>query len=288
MSGHLKNYTILFIPDDNTRTFSLRANRRVVQCLIALFVLFVAGAASLVYFSGAIALKLQLVSYLRVENRRLREQNQKLSEATRKIDKMEQMNAYFRRLALESNPAVTPSHASAAAASGEEYVLGEESHDDFIDTMRVAGNTEHGSPRPKPAYSEQFLDAIPNLRPVEGWITRSFSADSAKNRKGHTGVDIAAATGSLIRAAAPGIVSDVSTLSDLGKTVTVRHGYGFETLYGHCSQVLVAPGVHVSRGQTIALVGNTGRSTAPHLHYEIHRDGRKVDPMRFMLNQQFP
>jgi murein DD-endopeptidase MepM/ murein hydrolase activator NlpD len=68
--------------------------------------------------------------------------------------------------------------------------------------------------------------------------------------------------------------------------VTIKHGYGFMTRYGHCLQVLVNKGDHVERGQTIALVGNTGRSSAPHLHYEIIKEGKNVDPQEYIIRMQ--
>jgi murein DD-endopeptidase MepM/ murein hydrolase activator NlpD len=68
--------------------------------------------------------------------------------------------------------------------------------------------------------------------------------------------------------------------------VVVRHGYGFETRYGHCEQILVETGSQVKRGQTIALVGNSGRSTGPHLHYEVIRDGVAVDPGQYIIDYE--
>jgi murein DD-endopeptidase MepM/ murein hydrolase activator NlpD len=99
----------------------------------------------------------------------------------------------------------------------------------------------------------------------------------------HNGIDYAATLGTLIRATAPGVVEDVSNDTYFGKTLTIKHGYGFSTRYGHCSQIIVAKGDHVERGQTIALVGNTGRSSAPHLHYEVQKDGKNLDPTKYVF-----
>jgi murein DD-endopeptidase MepM/ murein hydrolase activator NlpD len=121
--------------------------------------------------------------------------------------------------------------------------------------------------------------------PVNGWITKHFLKGSGRTGAGsdsHNGIDIAAAHGTPIRATAMGVVEDIRNDKYLGLTVEIRHDHGFVTRYSHCSQILVSLYDRVNRGQTIALVGNTGRSTAPHLHYEVLKNGRYVDPMEFI------
>jgi murein DD-endopeptidase MepM/ murein hydrolase activator NlpD len=98
-------------------------------------------------------------------------------------------------------------------------------------------------------------------------------------------VDFAAQTGTLIRATAPGIVESVVFDTYFGLLITVKHRFGFVTRYGHCSQSLVSKGDKVRRGQTVALVGNTGRSSAPHLHYEVIKNGRHVDPLKYTFDR---
>jgi murein DD-endopeptidase MepM/ murein hydrolase activator NlpD len=89
--------------------------------------------------------------------------------------------------------------------------------------------------------------------------------------------------GTPIKATAPGIVEDVRTDPFLGLLITVNHENGYTTKYGHCSQVLISMHDRVKRGQIIALVGNTGRSTAPHLHYELLKDEVNIDPLKYLL-----
>lgn len=98
----------------------------------------------------------------------------------------------------------------------------------------------------------------------------------------HAGADLAAATGSPVRATADGGVARAGWAGGYGLLVTVRHGNGYETRYGHLSRVLVTPGEPVRRGQLLGYVGSTGRSTGPHLHYEIRRDGAVLDPLPYM------
>jgi murein DD-endopeptidase MepM/ murein hydrolase activator NlpD len=138
--------------------------------------------------------------------------------------------------------------------------------------------------QPRGQYGELALRAIPIIRPVRGWVTREFTENPMDPAGLHRGVDIAAAEGTVIQATAPGVVEDVASDEFLGKTLAIRHNFGFETRYCHCAQILVGKGDHVLRGQTVALVGNTGRSSAPHLHYEVLKDGKQVDPQRYMID----
>ena len=101
----------------------------------------------------------------------------------------------------------------------------------------------------------------------------------------HEGIDLTAPRGTNIYATADGEVIEAGyRAGGFGKKVLIDHGYGFHTLYGHCSEVLVEPGQKVKRGEVIARVGSTGLSKSPHLHYEVHVNGRPVDPVDYYAN----
>ena len=132
-------------------------------------------------------------------------------------------------------------------------------------------------------------DMLPNSSPIEagynsssyGWRIDPFNGSKAF----HEGLDFPANTGVPIRAAADGIVS-VSELSHAyGNMVKIDHGAGLETRYAHASKLLVKVGERVSKGQAVALVGSTGRSTGPHLHYEIRLNGNSLDPRQYLQNR---
>jgi murein DD-endopeptidase MepM/ murein hydrolase activator NlpD len=95
----------------------------------------------------------------------------------------------------------------------------------------------------------------------------------------HTGLDIGGAYGQPIRAAAAGEVFFASLKGGYGKCIIILHGGGMSTLYGHCSQIVVVPGQRVRQGQLIGRVGSTGRSTGPHLHFEVRRNGVPINPL---------
>jgi murein DD-endopeptidase MepM/ murein hydrolase activator NlpD len=113
-----------------------------------------------------------------------------------------------------------------------------------------------------------------------GWRVDPFSGRSAY----HEGLDYTAATGTPIYAAASGRVTVAEHTVDYGKIVKISHGSGLETRYAHASELLVNAGDVVKKGQLIARVGSTGRSTGPHLHFEVRRDGAPLDPRKLLQN----
>ncbi len=98
----------------------------------------------------------------------------------------------------------------------------------------------------------------------------------------HRGVDVAAREGTLVLAAADGVVRRAGEQGGYGQAVVLDHGEGWSTLYGHASELLVGPGEVVRRGQPIARVGHTGVATGPHLHFEVRIDGEKKDPLQYL------
>jgi murein DD-endopeptidase MepM/ murein hydrolase activator NlpD len=132
-----------------------------------------------------------------------------------------------------------------------------------------------------------LMRATPSIWPVKGLLTSNFQrrVDPFTGRlERHMGLDIATNEGVPVVSPADGVVVNVGREAGLGRTVSVDHGFGFATRYGHNSRVVVADGQRVKRGQIIAYVGNTGRSTGPHLHYEVTRNGVPVNPSDFIMN----
>lgn len=131
-------------------------------------------------------------------------------------------------------------------------------------------------------------DMLPNSSPVHaaynsssyGWRIDPFNG----NKAFHEGLDFTANTGTAIRAAADGIVSEADRTPDYGNLVKIEHGSGLETRYAHASKLLVKVGDRVVKGQIVAEVGSTGRSTGPHLHYEIRLNGEALDPRKYLNN----
>lgn len=265
----------MFFPEGSGTPFTLRVPRYLIHMTVVSIVVVLAGLGVLIYKIGDISLKMQLVHDLNEENNRLREHSRDLEISSEKITNIDSMTAYLRRLASVAElktGAAAPQPAAAAAPA----VTGAAQPPPQPD--RAAGAGAAAARRGAQPVTE-FAASIPNIMPVDGWVTRSFLNDPASP---HLGLDVAAASGTPIRVTAMGAVEDVRNDKYYGLTVEIRHENGFVTRYSHCSQVLVQPGDRVNRGQTIALVGNTGRSTAPHLHYEVMKSGKYADPMSFI------
>ena len=110
-----------------------------------------------------------------------------------------------------------------------------------------------------------------------------------KTMKMHTGMDFSAKSGTPIYVTGDGTVSKaVNTSTGYGNYVIIDHGYGYKTLYGHMTKYIVARGQKVKRGEVIGYVGSTGTSTGPHLHYEVHKNGEKINPVNFFYNDLTP
>jgi murein DD-endopeptidase MepM/ murein hydrolase activator NlpD len=114
-----------------------------------------------------------------------------------------------------------------------------------------------------------------------GYVTRGSGGES-RYQGPHPGVDVAVPVGTEIRAAGGGLVVEAGENPEYGKFVRVQHSDQYETLYGHTSSLLVRTGDRVTSGQPIAYSGNTGRSTGPHLHFEVRRAGKAVDPLQII------
>jgi murein DD-endopeptidase MepM/ murein hydrolase activator NlpD len=143
---------------------------------------------------------------------------------------------------------------------------------------------------------EKLIASIPAVQPVDfhdlrrigslfGYRTDPFY----KVTKFHEGIDFAAAVGTPIYATGDGVVSEAEYNSGgYGNKIIINHGYSYETVYAHLSKIKVKKGQRVKRGEIIGLMGNTGKSTAPHLHYEVHKAGVPMNPIYFFFNDITP
>jgi murein DD-endopeptidase MepM/ murein hydrolase activator NlpD len=135
---------------------------------------------------------------------------------------------------------------------------------------------------------QQLIESTPSIKPTRGWFSSSFGyrIDPFTGRpKMHAGLDMAAAPGTPVVAPADGIVSFAGYEPGYGKLIAIDHGYGVKTRYAHNSKLYVKLGQKVKRRDVIAAVGNTGRSSGPHLHYEVRVNGLPVDPINYILDE---
>jgi len=143
---------------------------------------------------------------------------------------------------------------------------------------------------------EKMLRSIPAIQPVKITDLKRISSYFGyridpiyKVKKYHSGIDFSAPKGTEVFATGDGVVKKIRhSRRGYGNTITIDHGYGYKTFYAHLSKILVKKGQKVKRGEVIGLVGNTGKSTAPHLHYEIVKNNKKINPIYYFFNDLSP
>lgn len=174
-------------------------------------------------------------------------------------------------------PQFEPTGEAEANAARIEFIEAREYSAELLDRMQTL--------REEAADKLAYLAARPSIWPAYGPVTSHFGMRYNPFGSGtefHAGIDIGAPYGSVILATGDGVVTFSGWDAGYGYKVTIDHGYGMVTVYAHASALLVSPGDHVETGDVIAYVGSSGRSTAPHLHYEVWVNGRLTDPWEFL------
>ncbi|NQU08712.1 MAG: M23 family metallopeptidase [Candidatus Abyssubacteria bacterium] len=137
---------------------------------------------------------------------------------------------------------------------------------------------------------QERLSSIPSINPVyspEAWISSGYGYRKdpiTGNRRFHDGIDIVAPRKTPIIAPADGVVTYAGWRDGLGRMIEIRHGYGYRTTYGHNEKLMVKKGAWIKRGDPVALLGSSGRSTGPHLHYEIRINGKLTNPYKYLID----
>lgn len=166
-----------------------------------------------------------------------------------------------------------------------------DSLNETLDVMRVEISKRETSLSKLVDFLEEqrlVMLSTPTIWPVRGWVSSKFgfrTSPFSGRRVFHEGLDIAARYGLDVKATAKGIVVFAGDKAGYGNVVTIDHGYGYMTRYGHNSSLTVKVGDKVDKGDVIAKVGSTGRSTGPHVHYEVLVNGIPVNPLKFIIDE---
>ncbi len=298
-----RRWTVVFVPHGSEPSRIVEVSYRALKVAVAGVAMAVAAALLVGYFTVSRTADLSRSAQLQKENATLTEEigelQGRLSTLADTILRIAQRDARIRVMAnLEPiDPQVQaagiggPTMAGAAlGAGGSSAVLrSQEIRVDLSALIRRANllATSFQEASDSLAVHSARLAATPSIMPTQGWLSSAFSSMRSHPilhvARPHEGIDVTAPMGSPIEAPAAGVVADAGWESGYGNTVTLDHGFGIVTKFAHASKVLVRTGQRVSRGQRIALVGNTGLATAPHLHYEVHVNGRPVNPLRYVL-----
>ena len=287
-----KNFiSILLIPDDHSDPFNFKISIKVIKLLsiIATLLIIHVFAGFVFYYKYSVTNRYR--NQLERENINLKEDNRQISSLYDKVEELVQYNNRLRAV-LEVDQGFTPSDRKASQILNKirrnqniNLMVDRGGKTSAYQNMPVTkGNLDFFLTREKNKY-HQFANNIPTYLPVEGYLTTDF-------RKGdwflpnHLGIDIAASRGSAVHAAADGVVIFANWTEDLGNLIILYHFNGFLTFYGHNQILLRKENSIVKKGDKIALLGNSGQSTAPHLHFEVWKDGKPVNPKKYLLKFQ--
>ncbi|MBU2497717.1 MAG: M23 family metallopeptidase [Proteobacteria bacterium] len=300
----LKRITIVFLPDGTKSVKHLKVPRILFTFLI------------LVFLSGALALGWIIKDYIAVKSEipRLSSlekengfQKTQLVVLAQKIDqigrKVVELKEFDKRLRIMVNLDQTEDNSQFLGVGGSDPKLLDpdatldQNRRKLVPLMHKSLDnlgTEISLQKSEMADLLRFFEdqksmlaRTPSIWPTRGWISSGFGyriSPFTNEKEFHKGLDICNRMNAPIVAPADGVVSSSGWDYGYGKTIHIEHGYGVTTRYAHLDKILVKKGKVVKRGQVVAQVGNSGRTTGPHLHYEVHLNGVPVDPLRYILN----
>jgi murein DD-endopeptidase MepM/ murein hydrolase activator NlpD len=297
------HHTVIFVPHARAKLRKWRVtNFQIFGAAGSLLVLTLA-ATFVLWFHFRTGINPDEMARLKRENEKLREVNQSFESSIKKLQgRLVDYEDRTRQLAIVAGVENLGVGADAGGAGeqGEAGVGGgtsiaEASAPDLAAMAAVAAMDARAKQlagrldtvESKLEERVRWISSTPAIAPVKGILTSGFGyrSDPMSHEQGiHQGVDIAAPAGQPVHASADGIVLRAGEVTGLGRAVFLAHGYGLVTRYGHMSRVDVHPGQRLKRGDVVGLVGNTGRSTGYHLHYEVRLDGAPVNPLGYILD----
>lgn len=260
-----RGYTIMVHRDGALGSRQVRVPRWAVRTALLAATALLVGMVALAASYGPVTVAAARVPFLEREVSRLGAENRRVTDLARMLDEAEARYAQLRGM-LGADVALPEVGAQAAAVQASDERL-------WVAPPILAR-------APLAAAEEAGGASIPHRWPlsVPSYRTRGLALGDP-SQETHAGLDLAVPIGSDVRASGGGTVKETGSDPAYGLFVLVQHPQGYETMYGHLSRVLVLSGDSVLAGQVIGLSGNTGRSTAPHLHFEVRRGGRSVDPL---------
>lgn len=292
MPGRLN--TIIIVPHSQARFIKFSFSTRTFIAASTIFAVALALSVVAIAYSKNAVSRHADVQRLLAENQELAEVNQELArtigEVQARLDEFEERTA---RLALAAGMESDATGVSGTTALGGNVGSGGpyDRLSEGPEALRLQGMwIDRQLEQVEKSFVEtgELLASTPTVAPVTGVLTDGYGTrnDPITGRRAfHRGLDISSRRGTPIYAPADGIVVFVGRNGGLGRTLRISHGFGFTTLYGHLHEFKVGLGDEVRRGEQIGTVGNSGRSTGSHLHYEVHVDGKSVNPLYYILDR---
>ncbi len=283
--------TIIFVPHARAKFRKLKVSHRLLFSLVSILTssLCLSTFFSVQYFTSLS--QTHELSNLRHENRELQTANEQFSKSVESLrGQLRTVEDRTRKLAIYAGISSLDDSAQGGVGGLRPADLGDNPYRDDVDKMAFRSRrieSDLSVLEQKLVAQSQLLASTPSIAPVRGILTDGFGgrSDPFTGEPGnHNAVDISSAVGQAVRAPADGIVVKAEWANGYGNVIYVSHGYGYSTRYGHLSAYAAKPGQHVKRGDIIGYVGSTGRSTGPHLHYEVRLNNNPVNPLEYILN----
>ena len=283
--------TIIFVPHARAKFRKLKVSHRLLFSIISLVStsLCLSTFFSVQYFTSLS--QTHELSKLRRENRELQTANEQFGKSVESLrTQLRTVEDRTRKLAIIAG-ITTLDEASQGGSGGlrNDELAGSPYRDD-VDKMSFRStrlSKDLSELEEKFVAQSRMLSSTPSIAPVRGILTDGFGGRSdpfTREPGQHNAIDISSAVGQPIRSPADGIVVKAEWASGYGNVIYISHGYGYSTRYGHLSAFSVRPGARIKRGDVIGYVGSTGRSTGPHLHYEVRVNNNPVNPLEYILN----
>jgi murein DD-endopeptidase MepM/ murein hydrolase activator NlpD len=283
--------TIIFIPHARAKFRKLKVSHRLLFSVASILTssLCLSTFFSVQYFTSLS--QTHELSKLRHENKDLQTANEQFGKSVESLrGQLRTVEDRTRKLAIYAGISSLDDSAQGGVGGLRPTELGDNPYRDDVDKMAFRSRRLEGDLsvlEQKLVAQSQLLASTPSIAPVRGILTDGFGgrSDPFTGEDGtHNAIDISSAVGQPVRAPADGIVVKAEWANGYGNVIYISHGYGYSTRYGHLSAYAAKPGQHVKRGDIIAYVGSTGRSTGPHLHYEVRLNNNPVNPLEYILN----
>jgi murein DD-endopeptidase MepM/ murein hydrolase activator NlpD len=276
----------LIVPEGNSKSFKFKLSYFTAWLIIGVVSAILIFAIVFSLLHGELVYRILARKSLVQENEKLKRYNARVVELEKELKEYKSFVNKVANLAGVKYEAGSTKQLAYLPGDSEAEIKGSPPLTPSQDERKVTYGEEASiGALPNPlTENPDSLKHIPIGVPIEGWVTKEFSVNNPKAGGDHPGVDFATKIGTKVKATADGKVI-TSGWDDLyGNVVVIDHGNGYVTYFGHNLKILVSVGALVHRGDVIALSGSSGRSSAPHLHYEIKKNGLAIDPKDF-LNQ---
>lgn len=300
-----ESFTLIVVPDRHAEVKRFHLKKVwLIQAVVVVAVIALVGFVMAGHYFSVVSDAHENPT-LREENLKLKSElaviREQLQHVGQTLDRVERFDQKLRAITLLSDPqrnlAMGPTEQQPLPVAGENQfvrskdaegpqVLGQK-----LEKLSAEATRQEQSLQELQAYfqdQKSLLASVPSVWPTRGWVTSDFGSrldPYTSERVMHAGLDIAGPHGKEIVAPSDGTVVFAGLEGGYGNVLVIDHGYGIKTRYGHLSAIKVKAGERVKRGDIVAAMGNTGRSTGPHLHYEVRVNGIAQNPRKFILDE---